>query len=197
MVKHKKPGVALFGGSFDPPHLGHLEVAKEAQKVLNVDKIIVMPAWRNPFKSGTLADAKTRLKWCRENFGGLEGVEVSDLEVRMKKAMPTIETIEALSSDYDVTHLIIGADNLKTLGNWHRFDELNRRITWVIAEREGIKSVPRWLNRVILLSVDVPVSSTMLREAGAIDRWLHPKVKASFEALWREHKEDSNERMDR
>ena len=60
--------IALYGGSFDPPHLGHVHVVHAALKTLDIDKIIVVPAFVNPFKSGTHAPAELRLKWLQEIF---------------------------------------------------------------------------------------------------------------------------------
>ena len=183
MIKRKRLKVALFGGSFDPPHNGHIEVAQRALEQLDIDKIVVVPAWRNPFKSATHTDAATRYAWVEDSFDGIDGVVVSSYEIRANRPMPTIDTLIALSKIYDVTHLIIGADNLNRLQEWHRFTTLNSLVTWVVATRDAAALIPVWLNRAILLHVDMPISSTRLRQGKAGLTWLHPAIRQSFCAL--------------
>jgi len=109
---------ALFGGSFDPVHLGHIEIVKKALKI--VDKVIVVPTFLNPFKSHFAANPETRLNWCKEAFD-FENVIVSDFEIKNAKPTFTIETFNALSKDYNIKYIIIGADNLKSITKWARF----------------------------------------------------------------------------
>ena len=59
MVNQSKPTVAIFGGSFDPPHKGHQRIVEKATEVLDIDKLIVVPAYLNPFKTSSLANAAT------------------------------------------------------------------------------------------------------------------------------------------
>ncbi len=152
--------IALYGGSFDPPHLGHLHVVHAALETLDIDKVIVVPAFVNPFKSGTHAPAELRLKWLQKIFKDDKNVEVSDIEVTQNRAVRTVETVTQLTAEYEKIYFIIGADNLASLGQWHRFDELNALVTWVVATRDQIEIEDSYIQ----LSVDQPVSSSELRE---------------------------------
>ncbi len=173
--------IALYGGSFDPPHLGHLHVVHTALKRLDIEKVIVVPAFVNPFKSGTHAPAELRLKWLQEIFSEDENVEVSDIEVRQKRPVRSIETVEHFASAYEKIYFIIGADNLASLKQWYRFDELNALVTWVVATRDKIDIAENYIQ----LPVEQPVSSTELREQ-IIDEHLPKKVALSIKTYYEE-----------
>ncbi len=89
--------VALFGGSFDPPHFGHKAIVREALKRLDIDRLIVVPTFLNPFKSNSYAPPELRLSMSREFFGEFEGVIVDDYEIREKRATPTGSKLEIFS----------------------------------------------------------------------------------------------------
>jgi len=152
--------IALFGGSFDPPHLGHVHVVHSALKTLDIERVIVVPAFVNPFKSGTHAPAELRLKWLQKIFYNDKDVEVSDIEVRQNRAVRTVETVEQFANSYAKIYFIIGADNLASLKQWHRFDELDELVTWVVATRDKIEIDERYIQ----LTVEHPISSSELRE---------------------------------
>jgi nicotinate-nucleotide adenylyltransferase len=153
--------IALYGGSFDPPHLGHVAVVDEALKALDIDKVIVVPAFVNPFKAGTHAPADLRLAWLKAIFEANERVEVSDFEIRQNRAVRSIETVKHFGALYEKIYFIIGADNLATLKQWHRYEELNALVTWVVATRDEIEIEPDFIQ----LRVDQKISSSALREA--------------------------------
>lgn len=155
--------IALFGGSFDPPHSGHLEVVKAALNTLEIDRLIIVPAFQNPFKEGTRASGAQRLEWLKEMFAPFEKVEISDYEISKKRPVYTIETVEYFGVDADSIYVIIGADNLSGLPKWHRFDDLNRKVKWVIAKRGNIV-IPEGMT---VLEVNSPLSSTECRTQGS------------------------------
>ncbi len=152
--------IALFGGSFDPPHSGHIAIIEEALQQLDIEKIVVVPAYVNPFKSGSHAPAALRLAWLREIFKHRSDVEISDFEIEQERPVRTVETLRYFKDKADVIYLIIGADNLASLKQWHLYDELNELVTWVVATRDNI-DVP---DSYITLDITKPVSSTELRK---------------------------------
>ena len=135
MVNHNKPTVAIFGGSFDPPHRGHQRIVEKAIEDLEIDKLLVVPAYLNPFKTSTLADASMRLSWCHTLFDTLDKVEVNDYEINEGKSTTTSQSVKHFNQTYNVKYLIVGSDNLPTLTKWHEFEWLNETIIWVIATR--------------------------------------------------------------
>lgn len=164
MVNQSKPIVAIFGGSFDPPHKGHQQIVDNAIKNLDIDKLLVVPAYLNPFKNSSLASALKRLDWCRTLFFSTPKVTVEDYEIVQGQSTTTSQTVKHFSMAYTVKYLIIGADNLSTLSQWHEFEALNAQITWVIVTREGYDLVVDELREWTLLTLNAAMSSTKIRE---------------------------------
>jgi len=180
LINQSKPKVAIFGGSFDPPHMGHQQIVQQAAKVLNIDRLIILPAYLNPFKDALLASPAKRLKWCRQIFDGIPKVIVDDYEIRQKRSVRTAESVRHFRDAYAVKYLIIGSDNLSTLTQWHEFDWLNHTITWVIVTRKGhpvrAESLISWK----ILEIDFPISSTEVREKNAL-QYIDNKIKESVQ----------------
>ncbi len=174
--------VAMFGGSFDPPHLGHQRIVEKAIRNLNIDKLLVVPAYLNPFKTSSLASAAQRLAWCHTLFDTVENVLVDDYEIKEGKSTTTSQSIKHFSMIYDVKYLIIGSDNLSTLTRWHNFEWLNAHIIWVIVTRENhpleTKSLREWKT----LTLDAPMSSTDIRTDKAL-HYVDKKIKKSVQKV--------------
>ncbi len=169
MVKTSKPSVAIFGGSFDPPHQGHQKIVQKAVKELNVDKLLIVPAYLNPFKTSTLATPDQRLEWCHMIFDNIPKVSVESHEIDQNRSVKTSETVKHFSTHYDVKYLIIGADNLSDLKEWHMFDWLNAQVTWVIFSRAGYLIDTEILRSWKQIEIDFPVSSTQIRKSHIVD----------------------------
>jgi nicotinate-nucleotide adenylyltransferase len=151
--------IAIFGGSFDPPHAGHVAVVRRALQTLPITTLYVVPAYVNPFKSGTHAPAEMRLKWLERIFEDEARVTVSDFEIAEGRPVPTIETVQHFRQTDPSIYLIIGSDNLDSLGKWHNFETLDSLVTWVVATRRGHHAGGMLRS----LDVDVDISSTELR----------------------------------
>jgi len=150
---------AIFGGSFDPPHLGHVETVNKAIKS-GIDKIIIMPNYLNPLKHSFSAPPELRLKWLKSVFKDFKNVEVSDFEVSQKRPVYSIETIGHFKPDY----FIIGSDNLYTLDKWHRINDILKKVEFIVAKRGTVdKNLISKYNIKKVLDVDIPVSSTEIR----------------------------------
>jgi nicotinate-nucleotide adenylyltransferase len=152
--------VALYGGSFDPPHVGHEAVVAALQKLDFIDEIIVMPTFLNPFKDRATAPSNLRLQWLKKIFSSYENVTVSDFEVSLGRKVPTIETVRELRKEYEEIYLVLGADNLAHLQRWHNFDALKKMVHFIVATRDGV-TIPK---EYLPLTVTQDVSSTELRE---------------------------------
>jgi nicotinate-nucleotide adenylyltransferase len=179
--------LALYGGSFDPPHAGHVAIVTKALEVLNVEKVVVVPASRNPFKPYAVVDGAIRYGWLKEIFHDYENVEISDFEIAQQRSVYTIETIKHYAPLCDEIYLIIGADNLEKLPSWYRFDALNEMVHWVVATREGIP-IPE---NMIRLNIDVPISSTDIRTSLS-PLGLEPKIEKKILTYYKEHHESTN-----
>lgn len=114
--------VVLFGGSFDPPHLGHLEIIKRLDS--SYKRVIVIPAFCNPFKSMPLASIHTRIAWLKELCADCLRVEISDFEARANRVVYAIEYVRHYASKYGEIGLALGSDALESLPRWKEASEL-------------------------------------------------------------------------
>ena len=92
--------IALFGGSFDPPHAGHAAAVKAILSSLKPDLLITMPSFLNPFKKSFSAPPQLRLRWCRALWSDTPGVEVSDYEISQNRSVSTIQSVKFLLEKY-------------------------------------------------------------------------------------------------
>jgi nicotinate-nucleotide adenylyltransferase len=174
--------IALFGGSFDPPHIGHKAVVEAVLKLKDVEEVVVMPTFLNPFKNSSHAPSDLRLKWLREIFSGKKNVKVSSYEVDKNKKVPTIETVKHLLNKYKKIYLVIGADNLSKLHKWEKFCELEELVTIVVAKRDNIPIDTKFLK----LDIDADISSTKLREQIVISK-LPKECAKEIEKFYKEY----------
>ncbi len=154
--------IAVFGGSFDPPHIGHEEIIKVALQQLDIDLLFIVPTFLNPFKKTSFAPTEKRYQWVKKLTLNYPKTKVLKYEIDENKPVPTIETIKHLKENYDLDkiYLIIGADNLPTLHKWKAFEELQKLVHFVIASRDD-ENIPKSLQK---LDIHVNISSTKLRE---------------------------------
>jgi nicotinate-nucleotide adenylyltransferase len=137
--------LALFGGSFDPVHLGHLLVAQAAREELGLDRLFFVPAAQSPFKPDQpLAPAPERLRLLRLALAGQTGCEVDDQEVRRGGVSYTIDTVRDYARRYPGAALfyLIGADNIAKLPEWREAGELASLAEFVAVPRPGRTAAP-------------------------------------------------------
>lgn len=128
----------IFGGTFNPPHAGHLRLAKAAMEYAGLDRVIIIPACVPPHKAAaSLADAGDRLEMCRRQFAGDE-FEVSDIEIKREGRSYTVDTLRELKVLYpgDEFFFITGSDMLETFRKWYRWEEILSMCTLVSASRK-------------------------------------------------------------
>ena len=152
--------IALFGGSFDPPHIGHMAIVEALEELGYIDKIIVMPTYLNPFKSSFSAPAELRFKWLEDIFKDSKNVIVDKYEVNQNRAVSTIQSVEYLLKRYNKIYLVIGADNLAALELWNNYESLKEKVTFLVASRDNIIIDDHFIQ----LKVNENISSTQLRE---------------------------------
>jgi nicotinate-nucleotide adenylyltransferase len=178
LVNQSKPTVAIFGGSFDPPHLGHQQIVLLASESLDIDKLLVVPAYLNPFKSSSLASASQRLAWCHVLFDTVPNVQVDDYEIQEGKSVRTSQSVKHFNIAYDVKYLIIGSDNLDSLTSWHQFEWLNTHIVWVIVTRESHPLTLDILREYKVLTLNASSSSSQIRARKDL-HYVDKKIKKS------------------
>lgn len=163
--------IGIMGGTFDPIHIGHLIAAEQAREQAKLDEIWFIPTHTPPHKHmETSASPVQRLEMVQAAVEVHEAFVVQDIEIRRGGISYTYDTIEQLTSKWPQHDLfyIIGADMVEHLPNWHRIEELSRKIAFIGLSRPGFTlhtQLPSFLqNRVQLISMpEMNVSSTDIR----------------------------------
>ena len=140
MTASRPQSIAVFGGSFDPVHNGHVMIAQSALAELELDRLIVMSAAQSPFKPGQkLAPAEARMEWLRLAFAGEPKVEISSWELDRGGVSYSIETLRALAAAHPNAEMfyLIGADHVATLTEWREAEALAEAATFVVVPRPG------------------------------------------------------------
>jgi nicotinate-nucleotide adenylyltransferase len=173
---------ALFGGSFDPVHYGHLMVAEALCELERLDEIVFMPAARSPHKNATAASAAARLAMLRLAVRGNPRFRVSDLEVRRRGASFTIDTVRALAARWGERPIVVvGGDALLELHTWREADALLAEARFVVYARPGFEAAAARAAALGLryhAEVQSPLASHRLRaraRAGRSLRYLVPE----------------------
>ncbi len=171
--------IVIYGGSFNPPHIGHVSALKSAMEQLKPDKTLVIPAAEAPHKELAYGspDAHARLLLARAAFSGITGVEVSDMEIRRGGKSYTLMTIKELQNQYPGVELIllVGTDMFESMEQWYEFRTIMMETTLAPAVRRngdlsGIKASAEKFERkygakvVFIDHEPIDVSSTELRE---------------------------------
>lgn len=167
--------LGLFGGTFAPPHLGHVRAAEHMMKHLELDRLLIMPTCVPPHKVKTAQDTpEQRLAMCHAAFDGIEGVEVSDFEIRQGGTSYTVLTLEHLTKPGQEIFMLCGSDMLLTLDQWRRAEDIFRLVSIVCMPRysDGLNQLygkkaeyeAKYGARVQLIPEDVlEISSTEIR----------------------------------
>jgi nicotinate-nucleotide adenylyltransferase len=139
------PRIALFGGSFDPVHLGHLLVAQAAREELGLDRLFFIPAAQSPFKPEQKPTAANeRLRLLRLALAAKTWCEVDEQEIRRGGVSYTIDTVRDYARRFQGAEIfyLIGADNVAQLPKWRDASELARLVEFVVIPRPGQTEVP-------------------------------------------------------
>ena len=121
--------IGIYGGTFNPPHIGHSQAAKQAVKALGLSKLLIIPAYAPPHKAVLPTNSPTagqRLEMLRIAVADCPGIEVSDMELRREGVSYTVETVQALKRQYPDGELVLlmGTDMFLTFESWMRWEEI-------------------------------------------------------------------------
>lgn len=165
--------VGIFGGSFNPVHKGHTDLARAVFKMLKLNEMLIIPTAQSPHKAMTSVSFEDRMEMCRIAFRDDKSFSVSDIEGKLGGTSYTINTVRALKEIYSKDtefYLIIGGDMLFYFNKWYRHEALLKECHVVAAARENdsyadMLECANELGRVKVLNLPVTeVSSTELRE---------------------------------
>lgn len=161
--------IGLYGGSFDPVHLGHLLVAQAAREEVELDRVFFIPAAQSPFKPHRiLSPDNIRLQMLRFSLAGLTYCEVDPQELERGGVSYTIETVRDYARHFPGAELfyLIGGDHVSQLPKWRDASELAERVTFLVIPRPGEPShdpVPPFRARQ-LGGFPIGVSASQIRE---------------------------------
>lgn len=180
--------VGLFGGTFDPPHIGHLLVASHASELLGLDRLVFIPSAVSPHKRDRLlTPAEHRLAMVRLAVAGVAGMEVSDLEVRRGGVSYSIDTLQTMQREHSgaAITLLIGMDNVADFGSWRDPEGILGIARVVVLTRPGYRTPPgsdEYVSRMQLCSVpEIAIASRDIRRRVQEGRSIHWMVTAEVE----------------
>lgn len=183
--------IALYGGTFDPIHMGHLEVARSAADTFDLERVLLIPVGAPPHRGGRPeAPYRDRYRMVELACEADARFEASDLEAERKDGRPnySIDTIQRVKPGLaagDRLFFVIGCDAFADIRTWHRWEEVVRGTEWIVVSRPGSECdeerVPGGARVHWLRGVAVPVSSTGLRRRLRADErvadWLPANVR--------------------
>lgn len=166
MLREKRR-IAFFGGSFDPVHLGHLQMARAAANHLRLHRVTFVPASRNPLKDeAPLAAAPHRLEMLRLAIQDDRAFSTWDGEIARAGPSYTLQSVEHLERVYPNSHLfwIIGTDQIPGLCRWRSMDKLVQKVGFILVRRPGHETMWPGIPGLVLYPVDNPVSPVSATE---------------------------------
>lgn len=183
--------IALYGGTFDPIHKGHLEVARAAADAFDLERVLLIPVGAPPHRGGRPeAPYRDRYRMVELACEADARFEASDLEAERKDGRPnysidTIQRVKPVLAAGDRLFFVIGCDAFADIRTWHRWEEVVRGTEWIVVSRPGSECdeerVPGGARVHWLRDVAVPVSSTGLRRRLGVDErvadWLPANVR--------------------
>jgi len=186
--------LGILGGTFDPPHAGHLAAAISAQTQVELDEVVLMVANEPWQKVGDRQVTPAQVRWDMTGalVQGISGLRADDREIRRGGPTFTVDTLEEILSGQPDTEifLIVGADTAQRLETWHRASDVVRLSTIVIVNRDDSSSTaPGFLRDAQVLNVmmsPVDVSSSAIREAVARGESIDSATSASVVSIIRD-----------
>lgn len=161
--------VGIYGGTFDPIHLGHLITAQSVREIRELDKIIFVPAYLSPHKLDIKASSpKHRLNMLKLAVEGVDFFDISDFEITKKQISYTIDTLTELKKHYDELELIIGYDNIFKFYTWKEPDEIIKLAKLIVLKRKSSYPPPyedKYYNQAVFVQTrGIEISATDIRE---------------------------------
>lgn len=168
--------IAVFGGTFDPVHNGHLNIARNVIENLKINKVLFVPTGNPPHKDNSkLSDKFLRYKMVEQAIKGYRGFEISDIETKNENLSYTAETILKLKDIYknDQLYFLCGSDVLYYIETWKTPDVIFRNIPLIVCYREYDKNLEKqaeylkekYGGEIILCNIDIyEISSTEIRK---------------------------------
>ncbi len=194
----------IFGGTFNPPHVGHLRLAEEVAFSHGLSRIVFIPSFISPHKNpGETASPEDRLEMIRRSCADNQVFEVSDIEISFQGPSYTVNTLEVFSKDKSFEpYFVLGTDSLKEIRTWKDYAKLFTLSHFIVVKRPGLDFTSAWAevpeavrrefrdqqdhllhsssNRLIPSNVEgLNISSTMIRDLSRAGRSIRYLVRES------------------
>lgn len=161
--------VGIFGGTFDPIHLGHLITAQSVCEIRKLEKIIFIPAFISPFKSDVKTSSpEDRLNMIKLAIEGVPFFDYSDLEIKKGGVSYTVDTLREFNKKYDSLEFIIGYDNIFSFHTWKDPDEIMKLAKIIVLKRKSSHPPPfkdeYYKEAVFVQTRGIEISATDIRE---------------------------------
>lgn len=169
--------IGILGGSFDPIHEGHMAMAHEAYRQLNLDEVWVLPTAKTPLKSRDLTDNEHRLNMIRLSIEDYPYLKLCTLEMEREGLSYTVDTARELTTKYPMNsfYWIIGNDQLAQFDKWKDADKIVEMVQVVSFDRDGELANPVFNIQTLHMPM-MPVSSSDIRDGNKLN-YLNPKVR--------------------
>jgi nicotinate-nucleotide adenylyltransferase len=139
-LKPEKIKIGILGGTFDPAHKGHLEISKQAKKRFELKNIVWAITKKNPFKSESKSNLRSRIQFAKKLIGKNDYIKVKFYEAKISSNR-TIDLIEHLSKEKkNEIYFIMGADNLINFHKWYKWKSIIKKCNIIVFDRQGYKS---------------------------------------------------------
>ena len=156
--------IAIFGGSFNPVHNGHLQVAEVILKKNIVDEVWFIPCGNHAFDKN-LIEGQKRWEMLNLAINGNPRMKVLDLEIKSKEKSYSAKTIRVLKEEFPFDFFfVIGSDNLKDLDKWNNFEYLRDNVEFIVVHRPGYEISNSWGIKMKPVELISNLSSTQIRD---------------------------------
>jgi len=198
--------MAIFGGTFDPPHIAHVDLLAQAQKAFGFSKVFVVPSKFPPGKT-PFAEYEKRFHWAEKAFDR-PGIEVSNIEKSAEQTVFGFDIYAALQAQNPEIKFfwILGEDQWESLPYWKRINDYGSNLTWLVLPRTDDHSRPSGLLSRRLLGASCPyywatgktmpeVSSTELRDELGIEAhaaWIPESIREEVKDYYQQKKKNKN-----
>ncbi|WP_082233769.1 nicotinate-nucleotide adenylyltransferase [Halobacillus massiliensis] len=161
--------IGILGGTFDPPHIGHLLMAEHVYEQMELDEIWFIPSHIPPHKQQASVSSIDRLQMVKEAIKSNPHFHLNSIEIEREGKSYTYDTIKALIEQYPdhSFSFIIGGDMIQYLSKWHKIDELARLVQFIGVGREGYEPDDRQYNVKMAVLPRIDISSSMIRDRAA------------------------------
>ena len=136
---HKKIGI--LGGTFDPAHIGHIKISREAKKKFKLDYIIWAITKKNPFKNKSVSNLRSRIKHAKKIIKKEKFIQIKFYENKIKsnRTINLINYFKKINKKLDI-YFIIGADNLINFHKWHKWKAISQKCNILVFDRQGYRA---------------------------------------------------------